>query len=114
MSDPVVNPEAIQCKVSGDFHKSIPMCRVGGRYYNPKQVYVKVSGVWHLCYTQFVWTYSWVIGDWSNCGAVGTYQTRSVNCTRSPDNAIVNDNFCTEQKPISSQICNCNCACACC
>lgn len=114
MADPIVNPKAVQCKVSGTFRKSIPMCRVGGKYYNPRQVYVKVSGVWRLCYTNFVWTYSWVVGNWSQCGAVGTYQTRSVNCTRSPDNVIVNDNFCTKQKPISSQICNCNCACACC
>lgn len=109
--NPIVNPDAVKVKVNGSWRKSIPLVRVAGKYYNPRQVYVKVSGVWRLCYTNFTWTYSWRVGSWSSCGAIGTYQTRSVTCIRSPDNVTVNNSFCQSAgaKPITSQICNCNC-----
>lgn len=111
------NVYKVQCHVGGDYHGSIPMCRVGGNYYNPRQVWVKVTGVWHLCYTWFTWTYSWQVGGWSACGAVGTYQYRSVWCMRSPDNVTMDDSYCYNAgcgaKPTNNNYCNCNCNCAC-
>ncbi len=111
LANPVPDPDRVKTKVNGLWRSSIPMTNVSGRFYNPRQLFVKVSGVWRLVYTNFTWTYSWVIGNWSACGVVGSYQTRSVECTRSPDNVVVNDSFCAGAgaKPITSQICNCNC-----
>lgn len=104
----------IQAKADGEWKGSIPQARVAGAYTNPKAVYVKVSGVWRLSYEKISWTYSWHTGAWSQCGAIGTYQTRPVWCERAPDAVTVDENYCSDTKPLASQICNCNCACACC
>lgn len=107
----------IQVKTSGDFHGSIPYVKVGGTYRNVRQVHVKVSGVWRKVYDQITWTYSWVVGDWTACGGVGTYRYRTVTCWRYANGVAdvpVTNSLCTSAAPPSSEYCNCNCACACC
>lgn len=67
-----------------------------------KNIYVNISGVWKP-----LWSYSWYIGDWSDCSAEcgGGIQTRTVYCKRN-DNVQVDDNFCSGTKPSTQQSCN--------
>ncbi|ACL04284.1 Thrombospondin, type 1 repeat protein [Desulfatibacillum aliphaticivorans] len=52
-------------------------------------------------------SYSWHIGPWEDCSAScgGGAQTRNVDC-RDQDGNIVDDGYCAEIKPSSSQACN--------
>lgn len=67
-----------------------------------KNIYVNISGVWKP-----LWSYSWYIGDWSDCSAEcgGGIQTRTVYCKRN-DNVQVDDVFCSGTKPSTQQSCN--------
>ena len=67
-----------------------------------KNMYVNISGVWKP-----LWSYSWYIGNWSDCSAEcgGGIQTRTVYCKRN-DNVQVDDNFCSGTKPATQQSCN--------
>lgn len=104
-----------QVRINGSFRGGIPFIRVGGRYFNPKAVYVKVAGHWRLSYSQFTWSYYWNTGLWSGCACVGCYNTRPVWCTFHPEGTQVTDGLCAHlTKPVAAEYCNCNCACACC
>lgn len=55
---------------------------------------------------EVVYTFEWEVGEWSACSAVcgaGT-QSRDVSCIRN-DGVTVDDSFCSETKPETSQPC---------
>ena len=91
---------------------------VSSSWKNIKNIYTKISSSWKNCiqiyaYTSSwvpIWTYSWSVGNWSECSVScgGGSQTRTVTCSRS-DGTTQNDDNCTRlvgTKPITQQSCN--------
>ena len=118
------NVYKVQPKISGAYRGSLPRCKVNGGWYNPRQIWVKINGVWRKIYDQFWWTYWWDCTGWSGCsrgdirnkacdGCGRRY--RSCVCRRSPDSVVMSNGYCGAM-PATEQACqcNCNCDCACC
>lgn len=105
----------VQARVAGSYRGGQPHVRVGGHYYNPKAVYVKVNGKWRMAYQYFVWYYNWVTGPWGSCTCIGWCSSRTVTCYYYPESIPVSASYCGNlSKPADKQICNCHCACKCC
>lgn len=105
----------IQPRVAGSWRAGQVHVKVAGKWYNPRAVYIKVSGHWRMTYQRFTWYYYWDVGAWSGCSCIGWCSSRAVWCKFNPEGKIVADSYCDPAtRPAATQICNCNCACACC
>lgn len=77
---------------------------INGTWQRVIQIYVNISGSWRP-----IWTFEWVLGQWSTCTAEcgGGTQTRTVTCQQ--EGITYADALCTAlvgAKPPTSQTCN--------